>query len=84
MITKRSDSLYATVVVVRSLNSSKNGCGPTFHISLSLENDEGITSAATVLVTNNSYALDRPETFKFTSEIAVGRVFRLKQCAYKD
>ena len=57
---------------------------PTFHISLSFENDEGITSTATILVTNNPYALDRPKTFEFTSEITLSRVFWLEQYVCKN
>jgi hypothetical protein len=52
----------------------------TFHVSLSFENDEGVTPTTTILVTNNSYTLDRPEALKFTPEIALGRVFWLEQC----
>ena len=51
----------------------------TFHVSLSFEDDEGVTPAATIPVTNNSYTFDRPETLEFTPEIALGRVFRLEQ-----
>lgn len=51
----------------------------TFHISFSLEHDEGITPTATVLVADNSNTLDRPKTFEFTSEIALCRVLWLER-----
>ena len=50
----------------------------TFHVSLSFENNEGITPTTTILVTNNSHTFDRPETLKFTPEIALGRGFWLE------
>ena len=50
----------------------------TFHVSLSLENDEGVTPTTSILVTNNSYTLDRPKTLKFAPEIALSRVFWLE------
>jgi len=56
----------------------------TFHISLPFKNDEGITPTATILVTNNSYTFDRPETFEFTSEIALGRVFWLMKIRFLE
>jgi hypothetical protein len=70
--------------VVRELTQSGDVCSLTFHVSLSFENDEGIASAATILVTDDSYTLDRSKTLKFTPEIAVGRVFWLEQYVCKD
>lgn len=55
----------------------------TFHIPLPFENDEGVTPAAAVLVTNDSYTLNGPKTFEFTSEITVCRVFWLEDACQK-
>ena len=63
---------------MRGPKLSRNECRPTFHISFSLENDEGVTPATTILVTNNSYTFDRPKTFEFAPEIALGRGFWLE------
>ena len=52
----------------------------TFHVSLSFEDNEGITPTTAIFVTNNSYTLDRPKTLKFAPEIALGRIFWLESC----
>ena len=55
----------------------------TFHVSLSFENDEGITPTATILVTNDPYTLDRPKALKFTPEVALGRGFWLERISVR-
>lgn len=59
--------------------SAKIGDGRpcTFHIPLTLEDDERIPSASALFVTDNSYPFDAAVALELPAEVAVGGVFVL-------
>ena len=49
----------------------------TFHVALSLEHDERVTSAAAVLVSYNPHPFNAPEALKLAPEVVLRRVLVL-------
>ena len=64
--------------LVRKEELTKIDTMSTFHVSLPFENDEGVAPAASILITNDPYTFNRPETFEFTPEIVLSRIFWLE------
>lgn len=51
----------------------------TFHVAFTLEHDECITSAASVLVPDNPHPFNAAEPFKLPSEVVLSGILVLRQ-----